>query len=114
MAEMGYVYPFPLPPVALSIACFSLRVGSRRLLSNHAQKLLVRGPRVDLGYAVYEGRGLSRGVNQFIGMRYAAPPLGDLRWRAPQDLPASNRLLQADQVGNQSLKSDPCLTPSLV
>ncbi|KAK2020256.1 carboxylesterase [Colletotrichum eremochloae] len=40
---------------------------------------------VDLGYARYSGNVLPSGVNQFLGMRYAAPPIGNLRWRAPQD-----------------------------
>ncbi|KAK0376841.1 carboxylesterase [Colletotrichum limetticola] len=40
---------------------------------------------VDLGYARYSGNSLPSGVNQFLGMRYAAPPIGNLRWRAPQD-----------------------------
>jgi acetylcholinesterase len=40
---------------------------------------------VDLGYSQYQGTSLSSGVNQFLGMRYAAPPLGDLRFRAPAD-----------------------------
>ncbi|GJJ10761.1 hypothetical protein Clacol_004989 [Clathrus columnatus] len=39
---------------------------------------------VDLGYSVYEGITQSNGQNQFLGIRYAAPPLGDLRFRAPQ------------------------------
>lgn len=39
----------------------------------------------DLGYAKYQGVTLEAGVNQYLGIRYAAPPLGDLRWRAPQD-----------------------------
>ncbi|KAK3396478.1 alpha/beta-hydrolase [Sordaria brevicollis] len=40
-------------------------------------------PLVNLTYTSYEGIRLSNGVNAFLGMRYAAPPLGDLRWRAP-------------------------------
>ncbi|KAL3441541.1 Alpha/Beta hydrolase protein [Aspergillus insuetus] len=40
---------------------------------------------VDLGYSKYQGTALPSAVSQFLGMRYAAPPLGDLRWRAPQD-----------------------------
>ena len=40
---------------------------------------------VDLGYSKYEGRVLSNGIVQWLGMRYAAPPVGDLRFAAPQD-----------------------------
>jgi hypothetical protein len=41
---------------------------------------------VDLGYAQYQGIHLAEsGVNEFLGMRYARPPTGDLRWREPQD-----------------------------
>jgi hypothetical protein len=28
-------------------------------------------PRVDLGYATYEGTGRSSGINEFLGMRFA-------------------------------------------
>jgi hypothetical protein len=42
-------------------------------------------PTVNLGYSQYEGTALSAGVNQFLGIRYAAPPVGNLRFRAPQD-----------------------------
>ncbi|KAH8831368.1 Alpha/Beta hydrolase protein [Flagelloscypha sp. PMI_526] len=40
---------------------------------------------IDLGYAKYVGTPLEAGVTQFLGMRYAAPPLADRRWRAPAD-----------------------------
>ncbi|KAI8962706.1 alpha/beta-hydrolase [Daldinia sp. FL1419] len=41
--------------------------------------------RVNLGYAQYQGSlvGSDGGVAQYLGMRYAAPPTGDRRWRAP-------------------------------
>ena len=47
----------------------------------------------DLGYAKYQGTSLKAGVNQWLGMAFAAPPTGDLRWRAPQD-PIVNQTLQ--------------------
>ncbi|KAF2730933.1 carboxylesterase type B [Polyplosphaeria fusca] len=46
---------------------------------------------VDLGYAIIEGVGnASTGLNTFFGVRYAAPPIGSLRWQPPQ-APALNR-----------------------
>ncbi|KAL1726993.1 Alpha/Beta hydrolase protein [Schizophyllum commune] len=42
-------------------------------------------PVVDLGYARYEGiYDESTNTNRFLGIRYAAPPTGSLRWRPPQ------------------------------
>ena len=43
------------------------------------------GPLVDLNYTVYEGQRLPNGIDRFLGMRYAAPPVGELRWRAPAE-----------------------------
>ncbi|KAI1213938.1 alpha/beta-hydrolase [Annulohypoxylon truncatum] len=41
--------------------------------------------RVNLGYAQYQGTlvGSGGGVAQYLGMRFAAPPTGDRRWKAP-------------------------------
>ncbi|KAL1675613.1 Alpha/Beta hydrolase protein [Schizophyllum commune] len=42
------------------------------------------GPLVDLGYAKYEGiADENTGTTRFLGMRYAVPPTGNLRFRAP-------------------------------
>ena len=48
---------------------------------------------VDLGYAKYEGLSLDAGVNQWLGIQFGKPPVGDLRWRAPQE-PDVNRTVQ--------------------
>ena len=55
-------------------------------------------PIVDLGYTQYQGTELANGITQWLGMRYAAPPVGNLRFRAPED-PIPNPSLQiADKV----------------
>lgn len=64
--------------------------------------LLPRGtavtPLVDVGYTRYQGTALPNGVTQWLGIRYAAPPLGNLRFRAPSS-PLVNKTTQiADQV----------------
>lgn len=52
---------------------------------------------VDLGYAKYEGYAYS-GVTQWLGMRFAAPPVGDLRFAAPQDPLSVEGTQQATKV----------------
>ena len=55
-------------------------------------------PLVDLGYSRFLGSALPSGVSQWLGMRYAAAPLGNLRFRAPQDPPRNRSIQIADQV----------------
>ncbi|KAJ7499547.1 Alpha/Beta hydrolase protein [Mycena latifolia] len=51
------------------------------VLSARAQS----APIVDLGYAKYQGMvNSANNITHFLAIRYAAPPLGDLRFRAPQ------------------------------
>ncbi|RMZ85782.1 hypothetical protein DV737_g345, partial [Chaetothyriales sp. CBS 132003] len=40
---------------------------------------------VHLDYATYRGRSLDRGVTSWLGMRYAAAPVGQLRFAPPRD-----------------------------
>ena len=45
-------------------------------------------PTVDLGYATYTGNHLPHASqNEFLGIRYGAAPVGDLRFRAPRSPP---------------------------
>jgi hypothetical protein len=48
---------------------------------------------VDLGYSKYKGKDLGNGVSEWLGVRYAAAPVRDLRWTLPQD-PSHVRAVQ--------------------
>lgn len=67
---------------------------------------------VDVGYAHYLGVELPNGITQWLGMRFAAPPLGDLRFRAPADPVKEGGVLDAFTViFSQSvvgIKTDAC------
>ena len=60
--------------------------------------VLAVGPLVELGYTTYLGTELQNGVTQWLGMRFATPPLGDLRFRAPEDPPAIKGVQSASAV----------------
>lgn len=61
---------------------------------------------VDLGYSRYEGTALASGVTQWLGMRFAAPPVGDLRWRAPENPHHEKGIQKADKVSNCDAEVD--------
>jgi acetylcholinesterase len=53
---------------------------------------------VDLGYSTIRGQSLAAGVNQYLGVRYAAPPVGELRFRAPADPVKTEEVQEASSV----------------
>jgi hypothetical protein len=54
---------------------------------------------VDLGYSKYTGISAADDeIVKWLGIRYAAPPVGDLRFRAPQDPLANDTVQLADTV----------------
>lgn len=55
-------------------------------------------PMVDLGYAAYKGNSPGNGVDEFLGMRYAKAPLGNLRFRAPLDPSSESEVQDATKV----------------
>jgi carboxylesterase type B len=65
-------------------------------------------PLVDVGYTRYQGTALPNGVTQWLGIRYAAPPVGNLRFRAPSP-PLVNKTTQiADQVSARFFTQKGC------
>jgi len=56
-------------------------------------------PTVNLDYGSYRGVPLQNGITQWLGLRYAAPPLGDLRFQAPQPPVRTNGTQDANAHG---------------
>ena len=48
--------------------------------------------------------GSAPGVTAYLGIPYAAPPIGDLRWRAPQPAPAWQGVKQATSFGTSCMQ----------
>jgi hypothetical protein len=77
--------PVKMLALILSLSALLLPASARTLTSN-------LGPGVDLGYVAYAGNttsptGINDGPVAFYGnIRYAQPPLGELRFRAPAPL----------------------------
>ncbi|KAG2111829.1 Alpha/Beta hydrolase protein [Suillus clintonianus] len=59
------------------------------------------GSIVNLGYAQYQGSvDTATNTTSFLGIRYTAPPVGDLRWAAPQPPPTVSGVQQATAEPN--------------
>jgi para-nitrobenzyl esterase len=50
---------------------------------------------------------INEGVQTFLGVRYAAPPVGQLRWRPPQSPAEWNRPINTTAFGNTCPQTDP-------
>lgn len=70
---------------------------------------------VDLGYSQYQGASAANGVSQWFGIRYAAPPVGDFRFRAAADPLVNNTVQIADTVCLQLIypKNQKLTAPSM-
>lgn len=53
---------------------------------------------VDLGYSTYTGTDAANGVSQWLGVRYAQAPVGNLRFRAPQGPVVDGQTYNANKV----------------
>jgi para-nitrobenzyl esterase len=65
------------------------------------------GMQVTIRSGVVEGRRGPDGVGAFLGIPYAAPPLGERRWRPPQPVAAWSGVRPADAMGPQCPQPPP-------
>ncbi|KAJ3491478.1 hypothetical protein NLG97_g5584 [Lecanicillium saksenae] len=72
--------------VTLALTCLAAIVAGQTIDRRQNTSATSRsGPIVDLGYARYQGNRPGSGVDEFLGVRYAKPPIGNRRFRAPED-----------------------------
>jgi para-nitrobenzyl esterase len=64
----------------------------------------VPGDPVSIDSGAVSGKVLSSGVKAYFGIPYAAPPLGDLRWRAPQKVEAWKGVYNADRLASECIQ----------
>ena len=59
-------------------------------------------------YGLVQGK-VEDGLNIYRGIPYAAPPVGDLRWKAPQKAAKWKGILIADKFGPASIQNNPAI-----
>ncbi|KAJ7149765.1 alpha beta-hydrolase [Mycena crocata] len=70
-------------------------------------------PIIDLGYTRYQGIvNTTTNLTTFLGIRYAAPPVGELRFRAPQPPSNVTEVQQATQQPNQCFQTVVGISPT--
>ncbi|KAG9225175.1 hypothetical protein CCMSSC00406_0007414 [Pleurotus cornucopiae] len=70
-------------------------------------------PVIDVGNAKYQGAfDAKTNISGYFGMRYAAAPVGDLRFRAPQSPPALAGVQKATTKPQQCLQASPGKSPT--
>jgi len=63
-----------------------------------------KSPQVTTANGVIEGVKESSGVRSFKGIPFAAPPTGDLRWKAPQPVKSWSGVKKCDRFGGQAMQ----------
>ncbi|MBQ3441909.1 MAG: carboxylesterase family protein, partial [Selenomonadaceae bacterium] len=57
-------------------------------------------------YGTFNGFVDENGVKTWLGIPYAQPPVGKLRWQAPQPLKPSNKTFDAKKFGATAVQND--------
>ena len=64
----------------------------------------VPGDPVSIDSGAVSGKVLPSNVKAYFGIPFAAPPLGDLRWRAPQKVEAWKGVFHADRLAPECIQ----------
>jgi para-nitrobenzyl esterase len=80
----------------LTLSCFLCLVP---LAVAQTPNAAAAGRVVKIDSGMVSGKPVSEGVTSYLGIPYAAPPVGDLRWREPQAVKPWTGVRAADQYG---------------
>src|SRR3954469_19482865 len=69
------------------------------LLATSAAQSAPTAPQVKIANGVVEGSTTGSGIRVFRGIPFAAPPVGELRWKAPQPIKNWNGVREAAEFG---------------
>jgi len=100
-----------IPPMALKLD-FSMRRGIAELAGTCVLATLfvaiapaqVPGPAVRIEAGRLSGVPVNYGVYAYLGIPYAVPPVGQLRWKGPQPAAPWSGVLAADHFGNKCMQ----------
>ena len=84
---------------ALALAATGLPLGNEKVFA--ADNLSVK-----TRYGTFNGFVDERGVKTWLGIPYAQPPVGKLRWQATQPLKPSNKSFDAKKFGASAIQED--------
>src|ERR1700733_3371189 len=84
---------------------FSLIIGTLLIGVEAALAGAIAGPLAVTGGKIAGVAGTDRSVMVFKGIPFAAPPVGNLRWRAPRAVGAWQGVRNADQFGNGCIQT---------
>ena len=87
-----YLYLF----IFISVVLVTMRTSLLLPVAATLQTATAVSPVVHLNYTTFRGTALENGITQWLGIRFAAPPLGDLRFREPQSPLPESGIVDAD------------------
>ena len=83
---------------ALALAAAGLPLGNKVFAADNCT--------VKTRYGTYNGFVDKQGIRTWLGIPYAQPPVGKLRWRAPEPLKPSNKTFDAKKFGFRAVQID--------
>ncbi|WP_291709007.1 carboxylesterase family protein [Bradyrhizobium sp.] len=92
----------PLIAVASALYILSMMSAPRAMAQAGARPIPEDPVNIDSG--AVSGKLLASGVKAYFGIPYAAPPVGDLRWREPQRIEPWQGVYHADRMGAECIQ----------